>query len=284
MLGTVKRVFLGVSPKWLMRPAAFLVHKGRLVRCRADALLFPRKMRYLCPCCGTRLRSFNAGTFTVRPGRFDQRRYEGVRQDVLCPVCRSLPRHRILALWCEKHVGLLRSADVLYFAPEHAMMRWIRHNGVSCVTADLYGAADLRLDIQETGLSDESWDVVFCNHVLEHVDNFRVALAKVRRILRPGGSLVCSFPMDPGVELVDEDPAVHTPEERLRRFGQNDHLRVFGMRAGELLLEEAGFFVEEIRGKDCPEEILPVVGPADYNANVLFRCVKGVSARVSRVE
>ena len=74
--------------------------------------------------------------------------------------------------------------------------------------------------------------------------------------------------------LVDEDPGVRAPEERLRRFGQSDHLRVFGMRAGRLL-GEAGFDVEEIRGEDFPDEILPVVGPADYDANVLFRSVQG---------
>ena len=185
-----------------------------------------------------------------------------------------MPRHRILAHWLEGHMDLLRLGGILYFAPEDAMMRWMRRNGLSRTTADLYGPADLRLDIQATGLPDRSYDVVVCNHVLEHVDDFRVALAEIRRILRPGGSLICSFPMDPKVELLDEDPSVKTPEERLRRFGQNDRLRVFGMGAGALL-EQAGFSVEEIRGEDCPEEIMPVVGPADYDANVLFRCVKG---------
>lgn len=273
MAGLVKRTFMAVAPRFLMEPAVTAVHMGRLLRCRMDALLFPRQMAYLCPCCGTSLRSFSSGTFRERPERFNPERYAHTRQDVLCPVCRSLPRHRILALWCEGYVGLLRTADILYFAPEDAMMRWMRRNGVACTTADLYAKADLQLDIQATGLTDGSWDMVFCNHVLEHVDDFRAALAEVRRILRPGGSLVCSFPMDPEIDLVDEDPSVTTEEGRLRRFGQNDHLRVFGMRAGELLAE-AGFRVEPISGDDCPKEILPVVGPADYDINLLFRCVK----------
>lgn len=93
------------------------------------------------------------------------------------------------------------------------------------------------------------------------------------RILAPGGSFVCSFPMDPNVELVDEDPSVVTPQERYRRFGQSDHLRVFGMRA-HTLLEDAGFEVEPIDGNACPTETLPVVGPADYDINRLFWCRK----------
>lgn len=91
-------------------------------------------------------------------------------------------------------------------------------------------------------------------------------------MLRSGGSLICSFPMDPKVELLDEDPRA-IAEERLRRFGQDDHLRVFGMGARRFL-EETGFGVEEIRGEDCPDEVAPVVGLADYDANALFRCVR----------
>ena len=82
-----------------------------------------------------------------------------------------------------------------------------------------------------------------------------------------------TYNMDPEVELLDEDPGVVTDEERFRRYGQNDHKRVFGMGA-RVFLEEAGFSVEEICGEDCPDEVLPVVGPADHDINRLFRCVK----------
>lgn len=75
-----------------------------------------------------------------------------------------------------------------------------------------------RPDIQETGLPSESYDIIVCNHVLEHVRDFRAALGEVRRLLCLGGMLVCSFPMDPNVELLDEGPGT-SAEERLRRFG-----------------------------------------------------------------
>ena len=153
------------------------------------------------------------------------------------------------------------------------MMIWMKKNGVSCTTADLYNEADMKLDIQETGLPDESYDVVVCNHVLEHVDDFRKALRELYRILRKGGSLICSFPMDPNVELLEEDPSVTTEADRIRLYGQNDHKRVFGMKA-DRFLREAGFTVKKISGDKCPDVILPIVGPADYDINVLFRCVK----------
>ncbi len=149
------------------------------------------------------------------------------------------------------------------------MTRWLKKNGVKYTTADLFAEADLKLDIQDTKLPDESYDVVVCNHVLEHVDDFRKALKEMYRILRPGGTFICSFPMDPEIEFVDEELSVQTEEERLERFGQNDHKRVFGMKADQFIAEP-GFKVERIDGKDYPDEILPVVGPADYDMNVLF--------------
>lgn len=125
----------------------------------------------------------------------------------------------------------------------------------------------------ELSLADESYDIIIANHVLEHVDDFRLALKEMYRTLRPSGSFICSFPMDLKIELLDEEDTPLTPEERMRRFGQNDHKRVFGMKADQFLTE-AGFMVEKIDGKDYPEEILPIVGPANYDMNVLFRCIK----------
>ena len=113
------------------------------------------------------------------------------------------------------------------------------------ISANLFAKADLQLDIQDTGLPHDSYDVVICNHVLEHVDDFKMALREMFRILRPEGTFICAFPMDPQLDLVDEDSNVVSEEERLERFGQNDHKRVFGMNADVFLLE-VGFEVTRI--------------------------------------
>ena len=212
-----------------------------------------------------------------REDRYENKRYEKTRQDVLCPICFSVSRHRILVSWMTDHIEEIRGNGepkrILHFAQERSVRMWMDRNGVVATTADVYNQADLKIDIEDTGLADDSYDIIICNHVLEHVNDFRRALKEVYRILSPGGYMLCSFPMDKDVELVDEDPSITTDEERRARFGQVDHNRVFGMKAGELL-EDAGFMVEEICGEDYPEEILPVIGPADYDMNILFRCVK----------
>ncbi len=264
----------------LPEPVINLIRRRRSIQYRVEMILFPRAMKYFCPCCGTRLKAFVSGNYLDHPLQFFSPRYEKTEQNVHCPVCLSMPRHRILASWCDNHKELLHSASILYFAPEQSMMRWMKRNKDTCTTADLVKSADLRLDIQNTGLKDNSYDVIICNHVLEHVGDFRAALKEAKRILCPGGIFICSFPMDPKVEMLDEENELLPAEVRLQRFGQVDHRRVFGMKAAKFLTE-AGFAVETIKGEDYPEEILPVVGPADYDINLLFCCRKDVIGETS---
>lgn len=271
---SAKKLFYRLCPRFMMRPAIAAVNKGRELRGKMEMILFPRGTNLYCSCCGIKSKAFVAGSYADYPEKFNPARYENTNQYVLCPVCRSLPRHRILASWCDNHQELFqKAADILYFAPEYCMTLWMKRNGILYTSADLYKEADLKLDIQATNLRDESCDMVICNHVLEHVDDFKLALKEIYRILRPEGSFICSFPIHPAIEFVDEDPGIQSPEERFRRFGQDDHKRVFGLKADQLLLD-TGFTVEIINGADYPDEILPIIGPADYDINILFRCTK----------
>lgn len=134
--------------------------------------------------------------------------------------------------------------------------------------ARCWAAMQKRID-----LPNGSFDVVVCNHVLEHVRDYQRALAELRRVLRPGGLLIRSLPIDRRYEAVYEDADVVFPRDRVACFGQRDHLRVFGCDSA-LLLAEAGFEVEVARGADCPDVIRPVVGPADYDVDEVFFCWK----------
>ena len=79
--------------------------------------------------------------------------------------------------------------------------------------------------------------------------------------------------MDPKIEILNEAEEEIPETERIQRFAQITHRRVFGMNADQLL-EEAGFTVERISGENYPEEILPTIGPANYDMNCLFVCEK----------
>ena len=260
------------TPRGLWNAARF-VYRGTLrLRYKTAMDLSPKNKTCYCPCCGLRFKAFRTGDHFEYPDFYDLSLFEGIRQDISCPYCFSLPRHRILASWCEKNNALLKDRNILYFAPEKSMTMWMDRNGISYKTADLYDKeTDLTLDIQKTGLPDASFDVVICNHVLEHVDDVMAALSEVRRILVKGGLFICSFPVNTDIDIVLEDSDVKTDEDRRRVYGQTDHVRLFGSGA-EIFMEKAGFDVEFIDGDDYPQEIVPVTGPCRYDINRLFLC------------
>ena len=239
-----------------------------------SAFLFKdRQGKVFCPCCGKHFERFRDERYYADVRRFNPDMFSRERQDVICDFCRSAPRHRIIAEWAERNLELLRSSKILYFAPELSMMLWFRRHGIRVETADLFDKrADLKLDITALDLPDGSRDIVFCNHVLEHVSDYELALSELHRIIRKGGMLIISFPIDPELDEVRED-TIGSVQERIRLFGQHDHLRVFGKNSREILAR-AGFETDTIDIAGLPDEILPVTGPADYDTNTIFCCIR----------
>ena len=236
---------------------------------RLKSKMFGKRLPFFCPCCNTYLRSFIDGGFVKRPERYDVSRYREMDQNVVCPICRSLPRHRIQVSFLNEHSDLIRNKKVLYFAIEPSVRIWMERKGISYITADRFHSADLQIDIEDTGLKDSSYGVIICNHVLEHVGDYHKALRELRRIVCFGGLIILSFPTDPKLNAVYEDDSIVTEEARRTSFGQADHLRVFGGNIKEML-EGVGFSVTRISGEDLDDRIKPVVGPADYDDNVLW--------------
>ncbi len=251
-----------------------LVRKVSRALVKLRSMILGDRLPYYCPCCDRHLKRFVDGGFMKQPKIYDVERYKDMDQLVICPVCRSLPRHRILVSWLDDNIDWIKDAKILHFAQEGSIRRWMDRNGVRATSADLYAPADIKLDIEDTGLPEGSYDLIICNHVLEHVSDYKKALRELYRILNLGGALVISFPVDMKLESVYEDESVVTETDRIRCFGQRDHLRVFGQDSVRIL-ESVGFKVSEINGMDYEgRKIKPIVGPADYDYDVLFRCRK----------
>ena len=193
-----------------------------------------------CPICGWR-----GHRFGVSPGT--------VRDRSTCPRCASQQRHRHLWLWLTRETVLLsgRPLDVLHFAPEGGVERRLRAVSppLRYRTADVATGPgiDLVLDLQRLALDDDSADVVLCSHVLEHVPNDAAALGELRRVLRPGGWGVLQTPVR-GLETIEEQPG-DDPELRLARYGQHDHVRVYGRDYLDRL-RAAGFLAEPVLYRD----------------------------------
>lgn len=192
-----------------------------------------------CPICGCRRRKFLPYGYVVQ------------RENALCPNCLSLERHRMLWLYLKQHTTLFDTRpQLLHIAPEVALMKRLRRIYTEVPeryqTADLESPlADMHFDIQHIPLEGESVDVIFCNHILEHVEDDRVALAELYRIMRQGGWGVMLSPVDRSREHTFEDDTITDAAERTRLFGQYDHRRVYGRDYAQRLAA-AGFEVEEI--------------------------------------
>jgi SAM-dependent methyltransferase len=189
-----------------------------------------------CPVCGARLR------------RFIERHPDDLPR-ARCPRCGSLQRHRHLLLYLREHTDLLddRAASVLHFAPDPGLAGVLGERP-EYVSADLEPGAAMRvLDLQHLDLPDASFDWIICLHVLEHVPDDRAAMREMARVLRPGGRAVVQSPLYG--PATDEDPSVTDPAQRLARFGQHDHVRIYGRDFYDRL-RDAGLEVEEVVFRD----------------------------------
>jgi hypothetical protein len=210
------------------------------IRASARALKYARKsgLRLFgahyprnCPICG-------------HIGRFFSYEFP-LAADQTCPSCLSLTRHRALAI-CADQEAVFEAKDILHFAPEPSLTKYIRKKGVkSYKTCDLFKPdVDLRIDICNIDLPDHSFDLVLCLHVLEHVPDDRKAMAELRRILRPGGMAVIMVPLEEGLDETYENPSIVSEADRLIHFGQEDHLRTYGRDLRDRL-REAKFSLRE---------------------------------------
>ena len=173
------------------------------------------------------------------------------RDNAQCPHCGSLERHRLFWLFAEQKTNLFdnQAKSVLHIAPEACLEArlkgWL---GKGYLTADFSDPrAMVKMDITNIQYANDSFDIIYCSHVLEHVQEDVLAMREIRRVLKHDGWAVLLVPIT--VETTYEDPTITDPIDRLREFGQEDHLRRYGNDYIERL-RSAGLSVEMFRASD----------------------------------
>lgn len=194
--------------------------------------------QYCCPVCNTPLRTFlrlNRPFFAW------------------CPICRSLQRHRLIALLLERLLlpGLAerRQPCILHFAPEQGLQQRFQEIAAQrYISLDRYDhQAMLLADICAIPLGTATVDLIYCSHVLEHIEQDQLAMRELARVLHSDGTAIILVPLRG--EHSFEDASVTTPVERERVFGQHDHVRWYGSDIRERL-EQAGFGVQVLHSED----------------------------------
>ncbi len=184
-----------------------------------------------CPCCTAHFPSFTP--YGARP-----------RPEARCPICRSMERHRLIYLYIIQKTDLLdeRPKKLLHIAPEEQMSRLFRRvSSIDYLSADLSSSrAMVKMDITRIGYPANSFDVIYCSHVLEHVTDDRKAMRELCRVLKPEGWAILQVPVL--TKSTFEDPAATSPADRERLYGQRDHVRMYGRDYKDRLVE-SGFAV-----------------------------------------
>ncbi|WP_238299982.1 class I SAM-dependent methyltransferase [Polaribacter irgensii] len=159
--------------------------------------------------------------------------YGKQRENALSPSTLSLERHRLLWLYLQDKTTFFsstRKLKVLHIAPEQCFLDLFRkQKNLDYITTDLYSPlADVKADICDLPFKGSEFDVVFCNHVLEHIPDDFKAMQELYRVLKPGGFGVFQIPQDLTRAITFEDDTITNEEERAKIFGQYDHVRIYG--------------------------------------------------------
>lgn len=199
--------------------------------------------------------------------------YGKIRKNALSPGTFSLERHRLMYLFLINETSFFeKSLKVLHIAPEQCFInRFKKLKNLEYITVDLSSPiVDIKANILSLPFEDESFDVIFCNHVLEHIEDDRKAMSELYRVMKKGGFGILQVPIKNSLEKTYEDFSIIHPKQRKLHFGQYDHVRWYGIDYFDRL-RQAGFHVFPIKyyeklGKYCVKkyalssfEILPYV-------------------------
>ena len=229
---------------------------------RLRSLAYRGKGRF-CPVCSKTSRRF----LTVGTER---------RRDAQCAHCSSAERHRFLYLFLSRKTNLFKALPerVLHVSPTPSLEVHLQQRlGDRYLTADLYRPqAMIKMDITDIDCPDESFDVIICSHVLEHVSDDRQAMREFCRVLKRSGWAIMMVPVT--AEKTFEDPSIVTPQGRLEAFGEVDHVRRYGPDFAEILRQE-GFAVKVVTVSDVatPTEIESMRLTPD--SGEIYLCTKG---------
>jgi len=186
--------------------------------------------KYKCPICNSHLRTFLPFGYNFPVLKEKKIIGGGYRQKVICPVCGSFDRDRLLYLYLLHKTDIFKKQiKLLHVAPEAEIANKLQaKKNINYLTADIASKnVMVKMDITNIQFPDNSFDVIICNHVLEHIIDDSKAMSELYRILKPGGWAILMVPLSLTLKKTYEDFSIKTQAERERAFGQRDHVRIY---------------------------------------------------------
>lgn len=163
--------------------------------------------------------------------------------ELLCPYCGSLKRNRRLIQ--QLLPKLENRMKVLEFSPSKCLKNRLKaESRIDYITSDFVGEfeADKHYDITNIDEKAETYSIIVCYHILEHIENDIQAMNELYRVLKKGGKCFIQTPFKSGD--IYEDLSIKDPKQRELHFGQHDHVRIYSVESLKARLESVGFTVE----------------------------------------
>ena len=217
------------------------------------SLLF-KGNRYECPFCGGKYRKFLSGGENLPFFKDHNIIGGGRRSNMLCPRCHSTDRDRLIYYYLTStQFPSSHHYTLLHIAPEQPLKKYLKKfPNITYYCGDkfekgydgfYYDKETLALDITSLSFSDNSFDIIICNHVLEHIIEESKALNEIHRVLKPNGWAILQVPIASALMHTIDNPT-DSNKKREYIYGQHDHVRLYGLDYPSRL-KAHGFKVEE---------------------------------------
>lgn len=216
--------------------------------------LYYKGDKYTCPYCKKSFRKMLAGGFDLPVIKEKNIIGGGYRKNLVCPRCYSTDRDRLIYWYFKNKTDIfVKKSKLLHIAPEGCLKALLSsHENIDYFTGDkftkgydayYYDRDVIQLDVKNIPYKDNEFDIIICNHVLEHIKDGKKALSEIYRVLKPNAWAMLQVPISSKLDKTFQDDNINTPEDREKYYGQFDHVKIYGKDYIEIL-EDAGFKVK----------------------------------------
>ena len=220
---------------------------------RLILIILNRGNQYFCPLCDFRAKKLSLIGQDIPILKKKQVIGSGRRHGG-CFKCGSRDRERLVYAYLKKELDIFsqKNLKLLHIAPEKRLSQKLLKSGFSqYICGDLFAPGYTHpphvrnMNVTNLPFKTNFFDLIICNHVLEHVQNDLKAMKELFRVLKPGGQAILQTPISKNSTKTFEDFSITKPEDRIRLFGQFDHVRIYGQDYPQRL-KKAGFKVNRL--------------------------------------